>query len=83
MYVRGDQWPLFLYEDSKFDAENPWEGLLRSQLLVLVRRKLLYYTGMRLNTNYHRLTNMYLCLQVQPSKTMQKQQDLATRTYTA
>lgn len=37
MYVRGDQWPLFLYKDNKFDVENPWEGLLRSQLLVLVR----------------------------------------------
>jgi hypothetical protein len=38
MYVRGDQWPLFLYDDCRFDAENPWKGLLRNQLLILVRR---------------------------------------------
>jgi hypothetical protein len=49
MYVRGDQWPLFLYEDNKFDAENPWEGLLRSQLLVLVRCNLMPSTGRNLN----------------------------------
>jgi hypothetical protein len=41
MYVRGDQWPLFLYDDCRFDPEHPWNGLLRNELLVLVRRGLL------------------------------------------
>ncbi|KAH6903247.1 hypothetical protein BKA70DRAFT_1111106 [Coprinopsis sp. MPI-PUGE-AT-0042] len=30
----GEQWPLFLYENYIFDAENPWRGLLRGPLLV-------------------------------------------------
>jgi hypothetical protein len=37
MYVRGDQWPLFLYADENFDPKRPWDGLLRNQILVLVR----------------------------------------------
>jgi len=37
MHVRGDQWPLFLYADLKYDPKDPWTGLLRNQLLVLVR----------------------------------------------
>jgi hypothetical protein len=37
MHVRGDQWPLFLYADLAYDPEDPWNGLLRSQLLVAVR----------------------------------------------
>jgi hypothetical protein len=36
MYVRGDQWPIFLYEDGRFDPEDPWKGLLCNQLLVSV-----------------------------------------------
>jgi hypothetical protein len=36
MYVRGDQWPLFLYDNSQFDPEDPWKGLLCSNLLILV-----------------------------------------------
>ncbi|RDB26749.1 hypothetical protein Hypma_005379 [Hypsizygus marmoreus] len=34
MIVRGDQWPTFLYQDNQYDPENPWRGLLKSQLLV-------------------------------------------------
>ncbi|RDB18284.1 hypothetical protein Hypma_000648 [Hypsizygus marmoreus] len=34
MIVRGDQWPKFLYRDIHYDPENPWNGLLKSQLLV-------------------------------------------------
>jgi hypothetical protein len=37
MRVRGDQWPLFLYADLAYDPEDPWNGLLRNQLLVMVR----------------------------------------------
>lgn len=36
MLVRGDQWPLFLYADTAYDPEDPWNGLLRSHLLVAV-----------------------------------------------
>ncbi|KAJ3515793.1 hypothetical protein NMY22_g14358 [Coprinellus aureogranulatus] len=31
----GDDWPLFLYRDEKFDSADPWRGLLRGRLLVL------------------------------------------------
>ncbi|RDB14922.1 hypothetical protein Hypma_016219 [Hypsizygus marmoreus] len=34
MIVRGDQWPKFLYPDIQYDPEDPWAGLLKSQLLV-------------------------------------------------
>ncbi|KAH6913099.1 hypothetical protein BKA70DRAFT_1369812 [Coprinopsis sp. MPI-PUGE-AT-0042] len=30
----GEQWPLFLYQDHVFDAEDPWKGLLRGEILV-------------------------------------------------
>jgi hypothetical protein len=36
MVVAGDQWPVFLYEDYRYDPEAPWTGLLRSSLLVTV-----------------------------------------------
>lgn len=35
--VAGDQWPLFLYANYSYDPEDPWNGLLRSGLLVSVR----------------------------------------------
>lgn len=34
LHVRGDQWPSFLY--TSYDPENPWSGLLRNPLLVMV-----------------------------------------------
>ena len=34
--VAGDQWPIFLYANYTYDPEDPWNGLLRSNLLVLV-----------------------------------------------
>ncbi|KAH6907227.1 hypothetical protein BKA70DRAFT_1490670 [Coprinopsis sp. MPI-PUGE-AT-0042] len=30
----SEQWSLFLYEDFRFNPDDPWRGLLRSQLLV-------------------------------------------------
>ncbi|KAH6909687.1 hypothetical protein BKA70DRAFT_1102440, partial [Coprinopsis sp. MPI-PUGE-AT-0042] len=30
----GDQWPIFLFQDHKYDPEDPWEGLLRGPLLI-------------------------------------------------
>ena len=38
MHVRGDQWPFFLYADLAYDPDDPWNGLLRNQLLVYVSR---------------------------------------------
>jgi hypothetical protein len=32
--VSGDQWPIFLYQGYRYDPEDPWNGLLRSTLLV-------------------------------------------------
>ena len=34
--VVGDQWPIFLYADYTYNVEDPWNGLLRSGLLVSV-----------------------------------------------
>ncbi|KAH7919885.1 hypothetical protein BV22DRAFT_1050765 [Leucogyrophana mollusca] len=34
MTVSGDQWPIFLYSSYNYDPEDPWNGLLRSQILV-------------------------------------------------
>ena len=35
--VAGDQWPIFLYANYAYDAEDPWNGLLRSGLLISVK----------------------------------------------
>ncbi|KAG1739740.1 hypothetical protein EDB19DRAFT_1895445 [Suillus lakei] len=32
--VRGDQWPIFLYAGYVYDPEDPWKGLLRSEILI-------------------------------------------------
>ncbi|KAG1787079.1 uncharacterized protein HD556DRAFT_1434526 [Suillus plorans] len=32
--VRGDQWPIFLYAGYVYDPEDPWKGLLRSDILI-------------------------------------------------
>ncbi|KIJ92352.1 hypothetical protein K443DRAFT_135315 [Laccaria amethystina LaAM-08-1] len=34
LLVPGDQWPIFLYQGSVYDEDDPWKGLLRSTLLV-------------------------------------------------
>jgi len=36
MQVRGDQWPVFLYANYTYNSDDPWNGLLRSGLLVSV-----------------------------------------------
>ncbi|KAG2085231.1 uncharacterized protein F5147DRAFT_589149 [Suillus discolor] len=32
--VHGDQWPMFLYAEYNYDPEDPWKGLLRSEILI-------------------------------------------------
>jgi hypothetical protein len=34
--VTGDQWPIFLYHGEQYDPEDPWNGLLRSSIIVSV-----------------------------------------------
>ena len=36
--VAGDQWPVFLYANFTYDLEDPWNGLLRSGLLLRFHR---------------------------------------------
>src|ERR1700690_3856224 len=45
--VTGDQWPIFLYNEYRYDPEDPWSGLFRSTLLVSVSFSILimaFYT---------------------------------------
>ena len=37
LLVTGDQWPIFLFQGYRYDVDDPWNGLLRSSLLVSVR----------------------------------------------
>ncbi|KAG1903547.1 uncharacterized protein F5891DRAFT_899019, partial [Suillus fuscotomentosus] len=32
--VSGDQWPLLLYANEAYDPDDPWNGLLRTRLLI-------------------------------------------------
>ncbi|KAG6906158.1 hypothetical protein DXG01_015548 [Tephrocybe rancida] len=34
LIVAGHSWPLFLYENSKYDPEKPWDGLLKGKILI-------------------------------------------------
>ena len=44
MEVPGDQWPVFLYANCQYDAEDAWKGLFRSTFLVSVSYFLLLAT---------------------------------------
>ena len=37
--IPGDQWPIFLWKNSQYDPNNPWNGFLRSKLLVSVSQR--------------------------------------------
>ncbi|KAG2058510.1 hypothetical protein BDR06DRAFT_980373 [Suillus hirtellus] len=32
--ICGDQWPMFLYAGYRYDPEDPWKGLLQSEILI-------------------------------------------------
>lgn len=36
MIVSGDQWPIFLYAGERYDEEDPWAGLFKSEVLLSV-----------------------------------------------
>ena len=42
--VSGDQWPIFLYAGYTYDPEDPWNGLLRSTILVYVSTLIILLT---------------------------------------
>jgi hypothetical protein len=48
--VAGDQWPIFLYQGEQYDADDPWNGLFRSSILVSVSSSVLAgYIGRNLD----------------------------------
>jgi hypothetical protein len=62
MTVPGDHWPIFLYAGDAYDADNPWKGLLHSQLLISVRD-----SRSRLFPDFaahHRCTGLQACFYV-------------------
>lgn len=61
--VRGDQWPMFLYAKYAYDPEDPWQGLLRSDILIFVRT-LSVVVFLLSSISFNRGSNMYLPLQV-------------------
>ena len=32
--ISGSHWPVFVYKNETYEAENPWKGLFRNELLV-------------------------------------------------
>jgi hypothetical protein len=36
LMVAGDQWPIFLYQGEQYDAEDPWNSLFCSAILLSV-----------------------------------------------
>ena len=42
MIIAGDQWPVFLYHGYNYDPQDPWNGLFRSALLVVVNFALIF-----------------------------------------
>lgn len=65
MIPSGDLWPRFIYRNFEYNPQDPWDGLLRSSLLLKVnllpsRRVYDDLTGISLS----RLTNTYSRRQV-------------------
>jgi hypothetical protein len=86
MAVSGDQWPIFVYQGYTYDPEDPWNGLLRSTILVSVSVNdhfLIIYTAYVLTVyDERRDINIYLRLQALWRKSP-KRRDLATHASTA
>ena len=36
LIVTGDHWPIFIFENNRYNPNNPWDGLFRGRLLVNV-----------------------------------------------
>lgn len=61
LHIRGDQWPIFIYAGYTYDGEDPWNGLLRSPLLVCVSHVMLPFDGV------DRITQAYKHIFTSPS----------------
>lgn len=73
--VSGDQWPIFLYQGYAYDADDPWNGLCRSAILVSVK---LMFDWLQFANGSLRRTNIYLLRLALLTKN-QKQLGLVTR----
>jgi hypothetical protein len=82
MTVPGDQWPIFLYAGYEYDAEDPWKGLFKSNILVCVSFVVTVASCEQLINCFVRLINTYLRLQV-PSKRDSKLRDQVMHESTA
>ena len=40
LHASGDQWPIFLYQDCRYNPDDPWNGLLRGAIIVSVSHNL-------------------------------------------
>ena len=69
----GDMWPCFLFRNFEYNPEDPWEGLLRSSLLVKVRTDSINSFQV-LITRRH--TNTFLRPQAQSPRVLAKPRDL-------
>ena len=78
--VAGDQWPLLVYADHEYNAEEPWEGLFQSKLLVWVHFPDFFPASLILHHYFTRRTNIYLPPQALLRK-KPKRQGLAMRAY--
>jgi hypothetical protein len=64
MLVSGDQWPVFLYAGYTYDAEDPWNGLCRSPLLVSVRDPLHLICYNLLDTEFSDVLGVQACIHI-------------------
>ena len=56
--VSGDEWPLLLYKDQKYDPDEPWDGLFRCKYLVWASYTPFFHDVTLLGVNRH--INIYL-----------------------
>ena len=80
LVIKGDQWPIFLYHGYVYDEEDPWNGLLRSALLVKVIPSR-YEPQATYQRCRHRLINTYSRHRAQSTRSL-KQLGQATQEYT-
>jgi hypothetical protein len=81
MSVSGDNWPIFLYHGYNYEPEDPWNGLFRSAVLVLVSR-ILSASNPEDSPPYLRLINTYSHPRVRSTKNL-KLRDLVMLVSTA
>lgn len=62
--IPGDQWPLFMWKDSKYDPEDAWNGLLRSRLMIAVSISRLLSLFLPSHVFYFRTLGLQACFHV-------------------